>query len=190
MAKANESSFFSTHKGDVVQGMKGLSSILNAFSSQSAMKHISKHNKNIAKMQYQYNEKEVKRAFGTNLKALMREQVNDRIGAVKEAEQMLSSINLQTSNNKNVESESFENDIKDKVQSEISDNIAFMVDNEKLSLDALVNTKVAQQYNIGMNYDNMLSSINMRRINANKQATQQMVKGVEDIGMAVLGGMR
>lgn len=167
-----------------VKGIMGLSSILNAHNNKKATKYIARENKKIAEMQFDYNKKEISRAFDYNLKSVLREQANERIGAVNEARTLLSNINMSTGNNANVESESFEYDIKDKTSKNIADNMLFMLDTQKAGINELVNTKVAQTYNLGLNYENALSSINNKQIALNQKYLQQTVNGIADIATA------
>ena len=129
-------------------------------------------------MQFEYNKEEISRAFDSNLRAVLREQANEKIGAINEARTMLANINMNTGNLKNVDSESFEHDIKDKTSKDIADNMVFMLDTHKLALDELVNTRVAQTYNLGLNYSNTLSSINNREIALKEKYNSQMASGL------------
>ncbi len=156
----------------------GVSSALNAYNNKKANKYIARENRKIAEMQFEYNKEEISRAFGSNLRAVLREQANERVGAINEARTMLANINMNTGNLKNVDSESFEHDIKDKTSKEIADNMIFMLDTQKLALEELVNTKVAQTYNLGLNYENALSSINNREIALKEKYNSQIASGL------------
>ena len=173
--------------GDVTSAVSGISSALNAYNNKKATKYIAKENRKIAEMQFEYNKEEISRAFDYNLRAVLREQANERIGAINEARTMLSNLNMNTGNLKNVDSESFEHDIKDKASKEIADNMIFMLDTQKLALDELVNTKIAQTYNLGLNYSNALSSINNREIALKEKYNSQMASGVMKTLMAAGG---
>lgn len=164
--------------GNVVSAISGVSSALNAYNNKKATKHIAKENRKIAEMQFEYNKEEISRAFDYNLKAVLREQANEKVGAINEAKAMLANINMNTGNLKNVDAESFEHDIKDKTSKDIADNMVFMLDTHKLALDELVNTRVAQTYNLGLNYENTLSSINQKENALNQKYIQQMVSGI------------
>ena len=164
--------------GNIVSSVSGVSSALNAYNNKKANKYIARENRKIAEMQFEYNKEEISRAFGSNLRAVLREQANERVGAINEARTMLANINMNTGNLKNVDSESFEHDIKDKASKEIADNMIFMLDTQKLSLDELVNTKVAQTYNLGLNYENAISSINNREIALKEKYNSQIASGL------------
>lgn len=170
--------------GNIVAGISSVSSVLNAFNNKKATKKIAKENRKIAEMQFDYNKKEIARAFDYNLKSILREQANERVGAVNEARQMLAEINLNTGNTANVDSESFEHDIKDKTSKDIADNMLFMLDTQEKGINELVNTKVAQTYNLGLNYENALSSINNREIALNNYYTGQIANGLVKTGIA------
>lgn len=172
---------------NMVQGTAGLSSILNARNNKKATKYIAEQNRKIAEMQFEYNRKEISRAFDSNLRSILREYANERSGAVSEARTMLANINMNTGNNANVESESFEHDVKDKAVKDIADNMVFMLDTQKLGIEELTNTRVAQTYNLGLNYENALSSINNKVIAANNYFNQKMASGVMDIATAGFG---
>lgn len=173
--------------GDVTSAVSGISSALNAYNNKKATKYIARENRKIAEMQFEYNKEEISRAFDSNLRAVLREQANERVGAINEARTMLSNLNMNTGNLKNVDSESFEHDIKDKASKEIADNMIFMLDTQKLALDELVNTKIAQTYNLGLNYSNALSSINNREIALKEKYNSQMASGVMKTLMAAGG---
>ena len=164
--------------GNIIGGVSGVSSALNAYNNKKATKYIARENRKIAEMQFEYNKKEISRAFRTNLKSILREQSNERAEAIKEADEILSQINMSTGNNANVDSESFEHDIKDKTSKDIADNMAVMLDTHKLSLDELINTKVAQTYNLGLNYENVISNINNREIALKNKYTEDMANGI------------
>ena len=163
---------------EIAMGISAGSSILQGISGSKGAKHIARAERDIANMQYEYNKKEVNRAFKQNLESLMKDYANQRLNAVTEAETMLANININTGNKSNVEKESFEHDIKDKASKEIADNMIFMLDTQKLALDELVNTKIAQTYNLGLNYSNALSSINNREIALKEKYNSQMASGL------------
>lgn len=164
--------------GNIVSAISGASTALNAYNNKKAAKKIANENRKIAEMQFEYNQKEISRAFNNNLRAILREQANDRIGAVNEARTMLSNINMATGNNANVESESFEYDIKDKTSKDIADSMIFMLDTHKMGIDDLTNTRTAQTYNLGLNYANALSSINNKEIALKQYYNQQIAAGI------------
>lgn len=164
--------------GNIVSSVSGVSSALNAYNNKKATKYIARENRKIAEMQFEYNKEEISRAFDYNLRAVLREQANERVGAINEAKTMLSNLNMNTGNLKNVDSESFEHDIKDKASKEIADNMVFMLDTQKLALDEMINTKIAQTYNLGLNYSNALSSINNREIALKEKYNSQMASGL------------
>lgn len=165
--------------GNIVSAISGASTALNAYNNKKAAKKIANENRKIAEMQFEYNQKEISRAFNNNLRAILREQANDRIGAVNEARTMLSNINMATGNNANVESESFEYDIKDKTSKDIADSMIFMLDTHKMGIDDLTNTRTAQTYNLGLNYANALSSINNKEIALKQYYNQQIAAGTD-----------
>lgn len=165
--------------GNIVSAISGASTALNAYNNKKAAKKIANENRKIAEMQFEYNQKEISRAFNNNLRAILREQANDRIGAVNEARTMLSNINMATGNNANVESESFEYDIKDKTSKDIADSMVFMLDTHKMGIDDLTNTRTAQTYNLGLNYANALSSINNKEIALKQYYNQQIAAGTD-----------
>ena len=159
--------------GNIVSSVSGVSSALNAYNNKKATKYIARENRKIAEMQFEYNKEEISRAFDYNLRAVLREQANERVGAINEAKTMLSNLNMNTGNLKNVDSESFEHDIKDKASKEIADNMIFMLDTQKLALDEMIKT-----YNLGLNYSNALSSINNREIALKEKYNSQMASGL------------
>lgn len=170
--------------GNMVQGISGLSSVLNAYNNKKATKYIAEQNRKIAEMQFEYNKKEIARAFDSNLRSVLREYANERSGAVSEARTMLSTLNMNTGNNANVESESFEHDVKDKAVKDVADNMLFMLDTQNLGIEELTNTRVAQTYNLGLNYESALSSINNKVIASNNYFNQQMINGFADMATA------
>lgn len=168
--------------GNIVGAIDGVSTALNAYNNKKANKYIARENRKIADMQFEYNKKEISRAFDNNLRAILREQANERVGAINEAKQMLDNINMATGNNANVDDESFEHDIKDKTSKDIADSMIFMLDTHKMGLEELANTKVAQTYNLGLNYSNVLSSINNREIALNEKYNARMAYGLIKAG--------
>lgn len=183
--------------GNIVSSISGVSSALNAYNNKKATKYIARENRKIAEMQFEYNKEEISRAFDYNLRAVLREQANERVGAINEAKTMLSNLNMNTGNLKNVDSESFEHDIKDKASKEIADNMIFMLDTQKLALDEMINTKIAQTYNLGLNYLNSISSINNREIALKEKYNSQMASdlmkvftGIGDMYMDYKGTLK
>lgn len=170
--------------GNMVSGISGLSSVLNAYNNKKAMKYIANENRKIADMQFDYNKKEIERAFEYNLKAITREYANERAGAINEARQLFSQVNMATGNIANVDDDSYKNDLKDTAKNEVMANMLLMLDNQAGGLYDLTNTKVAQTYNLGLNYENAISNINNQEIAYNNYFNQQMVNGLVDIGTA------
>lgn len=164
--------------GNIVSSVSGVSSALNAYNNKKATKYIARENRKIAEMQFEYNKEEISRAFDYNLRAVLREQANERVGAINEARTMLANINMNTGNLKNVDSESFEHDIKDKASKEIADNMIFMLDTQKMGLEELTNTRIAQTYNLGLDYEKALSSINIKENALNDYYNSKIAEGL------------
>lgn len=161
------------------QAAMAISSVTSIFSGilgTRNAKKIAKTQKETAKMQYEYNKREVDRAFNDNLKDLMRNYATQKLNATEEAKTILSNINISTGK-KNVDEESFEKDIKDKTEKEISDNLTFMVADEIAAIDNLGLMKAAQNYQIGLNYESATSAINQQLIKTNRKNAQKVLDG-------------
>lgn len=164
----------------MLQAAMAINSVTSIFSGVLGTKNakkIAKTQRETAKMQYEYNKREVERAFNDNLKGLMRNYATQKLNATEEAKTMLSTLNINLGK-KNVEEESFKKDIKDKTEKEISDNLTFMVADEIAAIDNLGLMKAAQNYQIGLNYESASSVINQQLIKAKRQNAQKILNGM------------
>lgn len=168
--------------GSIMGGVSGGLSVVQGLGGIKTTGKIADINRNIANMQYEYNKKEIDRAFNMNLKSVLREQASEKLGAMKEAKTLISNINLNTGNNKNVDNESFEYDIKDKTKKEIADNMLFMMDNHSIGRDELLNNKTAQGYNLELNYMNALNRIDKTESEMINKYTNMALSGLMKMG--------
>lgn len=168
--------------GSIMGGVSGGLSVIQGIGGIKTTGEIADRNRNIAKMQYDYNRKEIDRAFNLNLKSVLREQASEKLGAIKEAENVISNININTGNNKNVESESFEHDIKDKTKKEIADNMLFMMDTHSVGKDELLNNKIAQGYNLELNHMNALNRIDKTEVQMLNKYGSMITSGLIKMG--------
>lgn len=168
--------------GSIMGGVSGGLSVVQGLGGIKTTGKIADINRNIANMQYEYNKKEIDRAFNMNLKSVLREQASEKLGAMKEAKTLISNINLNTGNNKNVDNESFEYDIKDKTKKEIADNMLFMMDNHSIGRDELLNNKTAQGYNLELNYMNALNRIDKTESEMINKYTSMVLSGLMKMG--------
>ena len=167
---------------NIMQGTSGALSFIQGIGGIKTTGEIADRNRNIAKMQYDYNRKEIDRAFNLNLKSVLREQASEKLGAIKEAENVISNININTGNNKNVDNESFEHDIKDRTKKEIADNMLFMMDSQALGRDELLNNKIAQGYNLELNHMNALNRINKTEVEMVNKYGSMITSGLTKMG--------
>lgn len=167
---------------EIAMGISAGSSILQGISGSKGAKHIARAERDIANMQYEYNKKEVNRAFKQNLESLMKDYANQRLNAVTEAETMLANININTGNKSNVEKDSFEHDIKDKASKEIADNMTSMVINQVNDISDLGLMKSSQQYQVDLNYGSAISRINQAKIEATRKAGFNILNGITTLG--------
>ena len=176
--------------GSIMGGVSGGLSVVQGLGGIKTTGKIADINRNIANMQYEYNKKEIDRAFNMNLKSVLREQASEKLGAMKEAKTLISNINLNTGNNKNVDNESFEYDIKDKTKKEIADNMLFMMDNHSIGRDELLNNKIAQGYNLELNYMNALNRIDKTESEMINKYTSMALSGLMKMGNSYLDWRR
>lgn len=167
--------------------VNGIGMVHSAKKNKKTLNYISEENRKSAEIQYKYNKSEIDRAFNYNLKAIARDYSNERAGAVEEARQLLSQVNMGTGNIKNVESDSFENDLKDKVLNDITANMLVILDRQTAGIYDLSNTKLAQEYNLGRNLESTISNINLKQMQMNSVYNQQIQDGLMKVGTSALG---
>lgn len=161
--------------------------ILSGIAGLGASKKIRKEQEKIAKLQFDFNKKEVNRAFGTNFKNLTREYAKESSSLYQQAKDSMSQININLGK-KNVESESIESDIQNEFKNGFEEMMGAFLQNKSFAFEELVNQKLAQIYNIGADYNSALNSITQNYLAQRSQAINQIIEGSADIGKAVASG--
>lgn len=159
----------------------GATQMLSGIGTMRASGKVASEQRKIAELQYNYNKKEVDRAFKTNLEGVTQAYAKEMSSLFSEAKKTMAQVNISLGK-QNVESESFETDIKNEMESDIQDTILSLVDSKKFALDELANQKAAQLYNIGSDYSFTLGKINSNLINTRNQALGQIIGGAFTIG--------
>lgn len=166
---------------EIAMGVSAASSILQGIGGKKGAKYIANAERDIARMQYEYNKKEVDRAFKQNLEDLMKDYANQELKLNEEAKTLLANININTGK-KNVDRDSYSKDVKNKAINEITDNMTAMVVNKINSIGDLGRGKAAQQYQVDRNYGSALSKINQAQIEANRKANFSIINGIATLG--------
>lgn len=161
----------------ILGGVAGGASVLQGIGQARGAKHIARAERDIANMQYEYNKKEINRTFKENLEMNLKDQATQRLDALQKAKSVFANVNLSTGNNKNVESESIEHDLKSKTKNDLESNMQELVRDQFLNIRELVNTKVSQTYNVDLNYMSAMRRINNAEIKAIGNATSSILGG-------------
>lgn len=171
---------------EIIQGGKGLSQILNGFNNSRAAKKIAGIQREIAGMQLKYNKKQAKEATETNLRGMLRQYASARESLYEQKENVRMNLNFK-SQMKGVEKKdnSYITDSKNKLESEFFENMRNTIENQKNDSINISKQGIDQVYQAQGNYNQALTNINGAKIQAQQQANQMMLNGINDIAMAV-----
>lgn len=170
--------------GNIFGAGVGASLILNSANNKRASKYIASQERESARIQFEINKKEIERAYETNLQGMLKGFATQRLGLFDEAEKASSNLNIQLGERKNIdkENDSFKDDSKKMLESEVQENILAMMEQQNFSLRELINESTMQMYQTGMSLNSTISGINKNKIRADQQANSMLMSGIEKAG--------
>lgn len=165
--------------GSIFSIASGTGSVIQGLGTIKTAGKISKYQKDIANIQYELNKEQIDRAYDINVEGTLENYVALTTNMLDKAEDTRAALNLQTGNKKNVEkgSDSFTEDSK-KVLDQEQENLMSLVSSKSFELSELANQRNLQLYQLGNNYDNTISNINMAKNQAIQQGIGQITGGI------------
>lgn len=170
---------------EIFQGAKGISQILGGLNNSKTAGKIAKLQRETAEMQFNYNKKQIKEATETNLRGMMKQYVAAKENLYEQKENVRMNLNFK-SQMKGVEKNdnSYITDSKTKLESEFFENMRNTIENEKNDLTNVSKQGIDQIYQAQGNYNQALTNINGAKIQAQQQANQMILNGINDVAMA------
>lgn len=166
--------------GSIFSIANGAGSVIQGLGTIKTAGKIASYQKDIANIQYDINKQEINRAYDINVEGTLENYVALTTNMLDKAEDTRAALNLQTGNKKNVEkgSDSFTEDSKKVLDQEIQENLMSLVSSKSFELSELANQRNLQLYQLGNNYDNTISNINMAKNQAIQQGIGQITGGI------------
>lgn len=151
-----------------------------------SIKKIKKYQDEQAKMQYEYNQKEISRTLEGNLRGILSGYVSAR----ENLEQEIANIKSKLAFNdiKNVESSSIQNDSINKLKLEANDKANTLVQNQTNEIDELENQTNNYYYQSGLNYNKTQEGINQNYLTAYSQAELQLKRDLAQLNQTIENG--
>lgn len=138
--------------------------------------------KKIAKLQHEYNQKEIDRAFEKNLMFTMSNYATQRSELVSEASKVAGELRLSMTidNGTDKEMNSYRDDVITKLDSELDGNMKSLITEQAHTIGELSSERAMQKYQSAMSLSYAMSGANAQK----QQANQQILGGAMAIGMA------
>lgn len=170
--------------GTIIGITAGASLILNGINNKKSSKYIAKQEREVARIQFEVNKKEVERAYKTNLEGVLKGFATQRADLIDTMEKASSNLNIQLGERKNIdkENDSFKDDSKKMLENEVQENILAMIDHQSFSISELSNQMSMQMYQVGTDFNSTISGINKNKIRADQQANAMIAEGIVGIG--------
>ena len=167
----------------------GAVKIMTGIGNKKAAKYIAKQEREAARIQFEVNKKEVERAYKTNLEGVLKGFAVQRAGLIDTMEKASSNLNIQLGERKNIdkENDSFKDDSKKMLESEVQDNLLTMIDQQRFSISELSNQIGMQMYQVGTDFNSTISGINKNKIRADQQANSMIMEGITKIAENAAG---
>lgn len=151
-----------------------------------SIKKIKEYQDDQAKIQFEYNQKEIGRALEGNLRGVLSGYVSAR----ENLEQEIANIKSKLAFNdiKNVESSSIQNDSINKLKLEANDKANTLIQNQTNEIDELENQINNYYYQSGLNYNKTQEGINQNYLTAYSQAELQLKRDLAQLNQTIENG--
>lgn len=151
-----------------------------------SIKKIKKYQDEQAKMQYEYNQKEISRSLEGNLRGIL----SGYISARENLEQEITNIKSKLAfyDIKNVESSSIQTDNINKLKLEANDKANTLIQNQTNEIDELENQTNNYYYQSGLNYNKTQEGINQNYLTAYSQAELQLKRDLAQLNQTIENG--
>lgn len=151
-----------------------------------SIKKIKEYQDDQAKIQFEYNQKEIGRALEGNLRGVLSGYVSAR----ENLEQEITNIKSKLAFNdiKNVESSSIQNDSINKLKLEANDKANTLIQNQTNEIDELENQTNNYYYQSGLNYNKTQEGINQNYLTAYSQAELQLKRDLAQLNQTIENG--
>jgi len=151
-----------------------------------SIKKIKKYQDEQAKMQYEYNQKEISRSLEGNLRGILLGYVSARENLEQEITNIKSKLAFYDI--KNVESSSIQTDSINKLKLEANDKANTLVQNQTNEIDELENQTNNYYYQSGLNYNKTQEGINQNYLTAYSQAELQLKRDLAQLNQTIENG--
>ena len=151
-----------------------------------SIKKIKEYQDDQAKIQFEYNQKEIGRALEGNLRGVLSGYVSAR----ENLEQEIANIKSKLAFNdiKNVESSSIQNDSINKLKLEANDKANTLIQNQTNEIDELENQTNNYYYQSGLNYNKTQEGIKQNYLTAYSQAELQLKRDLAQLNQTIENG--
>ena len=151
-----------------------------------SIKKIKEYQDDQAKIQFEYNQKEIGRALEGNLRGVLSGYVSAR----ENLEQEIANIKSKLAFNdiKNVESSSIQNNSINKLKLEANDKANTLIQNQTNEIDELENQTNNYYYQSGLNYNKTQEGINQNYLTAYSQAELQFKRDLAQLNQTIENG--
>lgn len=151
-----------------------------------SIKKIKEYQDDQAKIQFEYNQKEIGRALEGNLRGVLSGYVSARENLEQEITNIKSKLAF--SDIKNVESSSIQNDSINKLKLEANDKANTLIQNQTNEIDELENQTNNYYYQSGLNYNKTQEGINQNYLTAYSQAELQLKRDLAQLNQTIENG--
>lgn len=151
-----------------------------------SIKKIKEYQDDQAKIQFEYNQKEIGRALEGNLRGVLSGYVSARENLEQEITNIKSKLAF--NNIKNVESSSIQNDSINKLKLEANDKANTLIQNQTNEIDELENQTNNYYYQSGLNYNKTQEGINQNYLTAYSQAELQLKRDLAQLNQTIENG--
>ena len=154
--------------------------------NKASAKKIKGYQDEQAKMQYEYNKKEIGRALEGNLRGLLAGYVSARENLEQEVMNVRSKLAF--NDIKNVEDSSIKSDSINKLNSEAKDKANIITQNQMNEIDELQNQTNNYYYQSGINFARTQEGINQNYLSSYSQAEMQLKRDLAQLNQTIDNG--
>lgn len=154
--------------------------------NKATAKKIKNYQDDQAKMQYEYNKKEIGRALEGNLRGLLAGYVSARENLEQEVMNVRSKLAF--NDIKNVEDSSIKSDSVNKLNSEAKDKANIIAQNQMNEIGELQNQTNNYYYQSGINYARTQEGINQNYLSSYSQAEMQLKRDLAQLNQTIDNG--
>lgn len=162
--------------------------LVSSFETYSEAGKVAKEQEKLARIQSEYNKKQIKESYKRNFASMMEEYAEKRSAFVRNATSASSQLNAMTANRANVDNEfdSYRADALNELDSKFLSSLNEITEEQVFNMRELEESRINSELNNSIQLNNTLGNINSQMLQARNNAVSKAIMNTANMGNELL----